>query len=122
MSTTTPITTKRYFRTHIEVEAVQYVEPGLDIVLWVRANHGTAHWNWAVDAWTSEGGESGFPAQPEHILLDTVVGLKRVEIGDWIVKGEEGEFYTYAKEDFERDFQQMDIPIKIIELSRKESV
>ncbi len=100
---------KKFERPRIEVEAIQYLDSGAAISKWIRKNHGTAAWYAYVPPWTSESGAEGYSEQLEHIFVATPAGDKRAHIGDWIVKGESGEFYVYGEVEFGKDFKEMNV-------------
>ena len=79
------------------VEAVQFIGGSInaeDLTEWVTILDGSMVYNPAVDAYESPDGTVGTPAIPEHILLDTPMGVKRVNVGDWIVRDAIGKFFS----------------------------
>lgn len=77
---------------------------GGEIVQWVLDNGGTARWSEAHDAWHSEDGIQSYPAQAEHLTIETLEGPMKAEVGWWILRGVEGEFYPCRADIFEKTY------------------
>ena len=45
------------------------------------------------------------PASPEHVTIETLEGTMRAELGDWIIKGIQGEFYPCKPEIFAATYE-----------------
>ena len=44
----------------------------------------------------------GYPAK--HFFIETLEGVHRADVGDWIIKGVKGEFYTCKPDIFEMTY------------------
>ena len=51
-------------------------------------------------------GATGGDQPPYHILIETIEGKMRVDIGDWIIKGVNGEFYLCKPDIFEATYTE----------------
>lgn len=97
----------RYRKKPVEIDAQQFTGGAADaapLVDWMLNNGATARWHEHEDAWESEDGEQGRPADPEHIAIDTLEGTMRADIGDWIIRGVKGEFYPCKPDIFEATY------------------
>lgn len=50
--------------------------------------------------------ESGVTGAPGHIIIKTLEGDMRAEIGDYIIKGVEGEFYPCKPDIFNKTYEE----------------
>lgn len=99
--------TSKYAKISDPIEVVQFTggaENGAEIVGWVRGNGRGARWEDAEEGWESPDGKNDIPEKPEQILLKTPRGMKPVLIGDWIAKGEDGNFRCIAKTELEESY------------------
>jgi hypothetical protein len=86
----------RFQKRPLVIEAVQWpggAETASPIIDWILANGGIATWNEEYPAWESDDGTLGHGAAPEQILVLTLEGPVSASIGDWIIRGIQGEFY-----------------------------
>lgn len=45
---------------------------------------------------------------PEYIYVDTLEGLMRADVGDWIIKGVKGEFYPCKPDIFAATYEEVE--------------
>ena len=48
------------------------------------------------------------PAEGDHLLIETLEGKMRADVGDWIIKGVKGEFYPCKPDIFEATYELAD--------------
>lgn len=92
-----------YYRLPVLVEAIQFtgeMENRNKILAWIGTCGGEATFMPARKAWVSEDGLSGYPEMAEHIRIITTDSLNRAFVGDWIIRGRYGTFYTCPDEAF----------------------
>ncbi len=59
-----------------------------------------------IAAWIEScGGEALLPFAEPHIVIRTLEGDMRAEIGDWIIKGVQGEFHPCKPDIFEATYE-----------------
>lgn len=72
-------------------------DQALDIVDWILENNGDAAYFRERESKTIEATPGKpkqiIPSRPAHIRIDTLEGNMVADIGDWIIKGTQGEFY-----------------------------
>ena len=66
--------------------------------------------SWLNDAWNKNGGEGVLfidsdDPQRERLVLGTLEGVHRVQWGDWIIRGVQGEFYPCKPDIFEATYE-----------------
>lgn len=85
------ITPKRYRKRPVEVEAVQLDPQNAFAVL------------------DEVGGELEMTdyGTPTALLIPTLEGIMRVEVGDYIIRGVEGEFYGCKRRIFEKTYEKV---------------
>lgn len=85
------ITPKRYRKKPVEVEAVQLTAG--------NAREIAPQWGGYVvaDKW----------GNVSHIHIETLEGTMRAEIGDYIIRGVEGEFYPCKPTIFEKTYEEV---------------
>jgi hypothetical protein len=81
----------------VEIQAMQFIggaENATPVIDWILNEGGSATWTDAYEAWESEDGTEGYPAQEsEAIRVKTLEGIMDAKPGSWIFRGLEGEFY-----------------------------
>jgi hypothetical protein len=100
---------RRYRKKPVVVEAAPWIGGALaatPIIDWVLAGGGTARYHEATPAIKGQDGETVvFPACPERILIDTLEGAMRADVGDWVIRGVKGEFYPCKPAIFEATYE-----------------
>lgn len=97
----------------VVIEAVQFTggaENATPIIDWVLENDGTASWSEGHEAWTSEDGMQGYGAMPEHMTITTTEGIMSAQVGWWIIRGLEGEFYPCSPTVFDAKYEVYGAP------------
>lgn len=95
-----------YRKKPVEIEAVQFAggaSAATPLIDWMLGNGATASWHEAyelvVDAAT------GLAKQvPEGIRISTLEGDMLATVGDWIIRGVQGEFYPCKPDIFEATY------------------
>lgn len=85
----------RYRKKPVVIEAVPisgYLDMA-EICEWVKAGGGHASFGQA---------ETG----PAYVLIQTLEGAMRADVGDWIIRGVEGEFYPCKPSIFEASYER----------------
>lgn len=85
---------KKFRKKPVIVEAMQF--------------DGTASGQAAIVTW-SEGKVSGWFDSAYHLLVQTLEGDMRADVGDWIVRGTQGEFYPVKPASFAGTFEEVEI-------------
>jgi len=58
-----------------------------------------------VDWIRRNGGLASMPALDPHIDISTLEGVMRADIGDWVIRGVQGEFYPCKPDIFEATYE-----------------
>ena len=75
----------------VVIEAIQWGGNNTsEVIDWVLAAGGTARWRERTSL--DEAAADRVPAA-EHIAVDTLEGRTFASVGDWIIRGVQGEFY-----------------------------
>ena len=82
---------RKFRKKPVTIEAVQITDEKsvLDIEQWI--NNPT----------------TGFSTTPPKIWIHTLEGVMEAEVGDWIIKGVEGEFYPCKNSIFIKTYQEV---------------
>ncbi|WAY18434.1 hypothetical protein OF855_24670 [Mycolicibacterium fortuitum] len=92
LRTDEPIKAKRFRKKPVEIQAVQVVDD--------LANHTLiAYWI------ESNGGTCILPFADPHIIIRTLEGDMRADIGDWVIRGVQGEFYPCKPDIFAATYE-----------------
>lgn len=98
---------KRYRKLPVEIEAV-YLDAYTSAL-------GPAPWNedgGAVWRWLTEGGAQFTMRQedpgPVYLLIHTLEGVMRADVGDYVIRGVAGEFYPCKAEIFEATYEAVE--------------
>jgi hypothetical protein len=59
-----------------------------------------------IEEWINSG-DVGFSTNPPTLWIDTLEGRMEASVGDWIIKGVEGEFYPCKNEIFIKIYQEV---------------
>lgn len=85
----------KYRKKPVEVEARQVIDDlrnHTEIARWIESN----------------GGLVGLPALRSYITIDTLEGTMRADIGDFIIRGVQGEFYPCKPDIFEATYEPVE--------------
>lgn len=98
---------QKYRKKPVEIEAWHW-EGGpaaaTPIIDWVLGNGATATWTEAHEGYEGPDGK-GYPAEPECIRIDTLEGVMRASVGDYVIRGVMGEFYPCKPDIFEATYE-----------------
>jgi endonuclease YncB( thermonuclease family) len=86
--------TQSFRKKPVAIRARQFTggpENAAPIINWILTGDRGASWTEAHDGGEIDG--QSYPAEPECIRINTLEGVMRAEVGDWIIQGVEGEFY-----------------------------
>jgi hypothetical protein len=110
------MTVKKYRKLPVEIEAVQFTggaEQASEIIDWIIANGGTAHWTEAHegllpgDPSVLGGDHDGYRATPEGITVHTLEGHMFGGVGWWFLRGIAGEFYPCDPDVFKDSYEEV---------------
>jgi hypothetical protein len=59
-----------------------------------------------IEDWINSG-DVGFSTNPPTLWIDTLEGRMEASVGDWVIKGTEGEFYPCKNEIFIKTYQEV---------------
>jgi hypothetical protein len=59
-----------------------------------------------IEEWINSG-DVGFSTNPPTLWIDTLEGRIEASVGDWVIKGVEGEFYPCKNEIFIKTYQEV---------------
>jgi hypothetical protein len=59
-----------------------------------------------IEDWINSG-DVGFSTNPPTLWIDTLEGRMEASVGDWIIKGIEGEFYPCKNNIFIKTYQEV---------------
>lgn len=89
--------TKRYVKKPIEITAVQWDGENLgEVVEFLRGHPLAACWGFENAPWNTE-----------TLTIPTLEGPMRVDVGSYIIRGVEGEYYPCKKEIFEKTYWEV---------------
>lgn len=86
------------FRKRPVVIEAEHILSYLDIpriVSWIEAHGGKAAYGQEPDG-------------PAHMLISTLEGVMTANVGDWIIKGVNGEFYPCKDEIFQKTYEAVE--------------
>lgn len=94
----------------VDIEAIQFTggaANGMDIVAWVNSHGGTATWRNEQHPSQLEDGSLS-PRIPEMLTIRTPDDrYLEAEVGWWIIRGTEGEFYPISNEAFHSKYEEI---------------
>lgn len=83
----------RYRKKPVEIEAIRYTLENRDeVIAWCGATHTAI-------------GEYGEEYELENLRIETLEGVMRADLGDWIIKGVQGEFYPCKPDIFAATYE-----------------
>lgn len=85
---------KKYKKKPVEVEAIQFINAKDETLAKISKFMG--------GCCTEDSGEGFF------ILIETLKGDMRAGVGDWIIKGVNGEFYPCKPDIFEKSYEELE--------------
>ncbi len=90
---------QRFRKLPVEIEARQFLteDDGQQIAAWIRGYHGTDSVFWFADG----------PEGP-RIVIHTLEGAMIASLGDWIIRGVQGEFYPCKPDIFAESYSFVD--------------
>jgi len=97
-----------YRKRPVVIESRQFIGPTADIMnvyQWVESHVGS------FDPLSEDKPISGVSIDPAtgHILIATLEGVMQAKLGDWIIKGVQGEFYPCKPDIFEATYEKVEV-------------
>lgn len=80
----------------VEIEAMRFtggVANANEIIFWIATTSTIDVYHRLEEKPFPKDGAELFPAQPEVLFIETLEGYMNASVGDWIIKGVQGEFY-----------------------------
>lgn len=104
------MTAQKFRKKPVVIEAMQWTWAGgaaaaTPIIQWVLDGGGTARYREAVDIDTAAE-QRRF--MREHIAIDTLEGTVWASVGDWIIRGVQGEFYPCKPDIFAATYEAVE--------------
>lgn len=102
-----------YKKRPVTIEAHRWMggaENATPIIEWVLQHGGTARYHEYQPPFTSEDGMTGSTEVEEHLQIDTLEGTMTGSVGDYIIRGVQGEFYPCKPNIFEESYEVADAP------------
>jgi hypothetical protein len=97
----------RFRKKPIEIDAMQWdgtADGATPIIDWILSSDGTASYVCSdVDRCAQNDGDA-----PHYIEVYTLEGYMRADLGDWVIKGVQGEFYPCKPSIFEATYEPVD--------------
>jgi hypothetical protein len=98
----------RFRKRPVVIEAMQFdgeQESRNALLAWMGVSGGTAR-HWAHrDERRASNGEISQSYDPEHLTIATLEGKMRADLGDWIIRGVQGEFYPCKPDIFAATYE-----------------
>ena len=93
---------QKFRKKPVEIEAMQFLGVGdaSRVIDWILSSGGTTRWHEASPAHDYLGDEA-----LEHLSIDTLEGVMRAKVGDWIIRGVKGEFYPCKPDIFAATYE-----------------
>lgn len=89
------MTVKKFRKLPVEVEAMQVLDD--------LGNHAAIH------RWINEnGGTARMPAFDPWLIIETLEGDMRADLGDWVIRGVAGEFYPCKPDIFATTYEPVE--------------
>lgn len=88
---------KKYRKKPVVIEAVQftsdadYNEPDDGVFAWLDSNESDTYW---------------YDDAEDQIVIDTLEGTMRADVGDWIIRGVQGKFYPIKDSIFRETYEE----------------
>jgi hypothetical protein len=86
----------RFRKRPVEIEAVQ-----------LNRDNGTVVARWCGGRWTHEAKPSDPSDVAEWVLIPTLEGPMKASLGDWIIRGVQGEFYPCKPDIFAATYERV---------------
>lgn len=86
---------KKYRKKPVEIEAMQYTGPNINDVA-----------EFVGDEWVQSGGK--WSENSDFYEIETLEGAMRADVGDWIIKGVNGEFYPCKPDIFIETYEAVE--------------
>lgn len=85
---------QRWRKKPVVIDAVRFtdVDSASVVIGWMLEHDAIARYHEHLPAEEFDDGK-GHPEDPEHLSIDTLEGTMRADVGDWIIRGVQGEFY-----------------------------
>ena len=100
-------TPKQYRKKPVVIEAIQFtggpVQAGT-IIGWALPRGGTIRWH---EEWVGESEPFSGQVFPEELRVETLEGTMRADVGDWIIRGVNGEFYPCKPDIFAKTYEEV---------------
>ena len=90
----------RFRKKPVEVDAREFTTNGPALAEWCGGRYRPTR-----DEITAPNGETAQRFSPQHIDIETLEGVMRAEVGDWIIRGVKGEFYPCKPDIFEATYE-----------------
>jgi hypothetical protein len=90
----------RQFKTGTAAEATPLIQ-------WILDNGGTARYHELERRGQTSYRPDDVAIIPEHIAIDTLEGTMRAAVGDWIIQGLQGEFYSCKPDIFANSYEEL---------------
>lgn len=94
----------KYRKKPVVIEAMRFdgtTKTGTPIIQWILDNDSTARWQ------CNAGGSCERTDSGHHIAIVTLEGTMRAEVGDFIIKGVQGEFYPCKPDIFAATYEEL---------------
>ncbi len=97
---------KRFVSVPVEIEAVEFkgISNATDIIDWVLSQDGTARYHSEERRGQTSYRPEDVQIILEHLQIETLEGTMKANVGDWIIRGTEGEFYPCKPSVFQRKY------------------
>lgn len=98
---------KKYRKRPVVIEAIRFdggPANASGIIDWVTDNDGTATWTVVHEGSAGPDGK-GYDPEPECIRINTLEGTMRANVGDWVIRGVQGEFYPCKPDIFAETYE-----------------
>jgi len=93
------VTVRQYRKKPVVIEAVQYggtLESATAVIDWVRAGGGASHLRVDGAVW--------------FVAIDTLEGTMHAAVGDYVIRGVQGEFYPCKPDIFAATYEEVTHP------------
>jgi len=108
----------------VAVEAMLWpggAEAATPVIDWVLSQAGTARYHGPETEQSYDEPDQTVTRDPEHIVIETLEGTMRAEVGDWIVRGVKGEFYPCKPDVFAETYEVIEPPSRFEARARAEA-
>ncbi|WP_405137469.1 hypothetical protein [Nocardia sp. NBC_01388] len=104
-----PDNIRQFRKLPVEIMAAEFtglIEPAREILGWITMCGGTARFVGPGTPHELRREDEQFAAA--FLVIDTLEGPHRADIGDWIIRGVAGEFYPCKADIFDRTYEAVD--------------